>query len=93
MFRLDDRGAGGSKSAYRQILRGACSSVRFVYLKASEAELRRRLTARLDHFAPASLLDSQLAMLEEPGRDEAVIVDARLTQEDIVTTIRRAFEL
>jgi gluconate kinase len=40
-----------------------------------------------------SLLKSQLTTLEEPSRDEAVIVDARLTQEDIVTTIRRAFEV
>ena len=34
-----------------------------------------------------------LTTLEEPSRDEAVIVDARLTEEDIVTTIRRAFEV
>jgi len=81
------------KVAYRQILCGTRASVGFVYLKASETELRRRLSARFDHFAPESLLKSQLTTLEEPSRDEAVIVDARLTEEDIVTTIRRAFEV
>jgi gluconokinase len=57
------------KRAYRDRLRRP--EVLFVYLAVPRAELERRLSARLGHFMPASLLDSQLAALEPPGPDEA----------------------
>jgi len=41
-------------------------------LDAGQDELRRRLAQRTDHYMPVSLLDSQLATLERPHRDEAV---------------------
>src|ERR1700761_4235300 len=62
------------KRAYRDALRRP--EVLFVYLRASRADLERRLTVRPDHFMPVSLLDSQLAALEPPGTDErAVTID------------------
>lgn len=63
------------KRGYRDRLRRP--AVVFVYLAVDRDELRRRLERRTGHFMPASLLDSQLADLEEPGADEhAITVDA-----------------
>lgn len=56
------------KRSYRDQLRG--DGVRFVFLAGSRALLAARLARRPGHFVPASLLDSQLAALEEPGPDE-----------------------
>lgn len=48
----------------------------FVHLSGPREQIEQRLTARLDHYMPASLLDSQIATLEAPGSDEnALIVD------------------
>lgn len=56
------------KRCYRDELRG--EHVVFVYLAGSREQLADRLAGRHGHFAPASLLDSQLADLEPPGPDE-----------------------
>jgi gluconokinase len=76
---------------YRVALRGALASVRFVYLKADEATLRRRLEERAAHFAGPALLASQLAELEEPA--DALAIDATLPPERILGTIRDEFGL
>jgi gluconokinase len=47
--------------------------VRFVHLKGDPALIRARLAQRRGHYMPASLLDSQLATLEEPL--DAITVD------------------
>ena len=36
--------------------------------------IRKRIEQRAGHYMPATLLDSQLAILERPGPDEAAIV-------------------
>ncbi len=51
---------------YRQILQGGSSGVKFVHLTGQLTQLRDRLTARPQHFMPASLLESQLELLEPP---------------------------
>jgi len=79
------------KERYREILRGGCRGVRFVYLKAPKTELAKRLASRHDHFAGISILDSQLADLEEPSPEEALIVDATAPPQDIIGGIREAF--
>ena len=62
------------KRGYRERLRGAIAApTRFVLLDARHEELLRRLPQRSGHYMPASLLDSQLATLERPGADEAVL--------------------
>ena len=67
------------KRSYRDMLRGASEDVAFVHLHADPALLDARLSARADHFMPASLLASQLQTLEAPGPDEhAVAFDAAL---------------
>lgn len=56
---------------YRDRLRAAAGRpLAFAYLATPRAELERRLRNRTGHFMPASLLDSQLALLEPPGDDE-----------------------
>jgi gluconokinase len=75
------------KRSYRAILRGR-QDVRFVHLKGSAALIRARLAARRGHYMPASLLDSQLAALEEPL--DAITVDVSGTPAEIVAAIMSA---
>jgi carbohydrate kinase (thermoresistant glucokinase family) len=56
------------RRVYRDRLRRP--GVRFVHLHAPRDVLAARLAGRHGHYMPASLLDSQLATLEEPGDDE-----------------------
>lgn len=60
------------KRIYRDVLRGP--DVVFVHLAGSKEQIGQRLSSRLDHFMPASLLDTQIATLEPPGPDENVLV-------------------
>lgn len=76
------------KRRYRQTLAAGLRPVRFVHLTAPEPELRERLANRPDHFARPNLLASQLADLEAPAADEALIVEATRPQGEIVERIR-----
>ena len=59
------------KRSYRDLLRSfGEGDVRFVYLAGSRALLAQRLAQRRGHFMPPALLESQLAILEEPSADE-----------------------
>ena len=58
------------KRAYRDRIRAAAPAARFVHLDVPRAMLAKRVTARPDHFMPASLLDSQLETLEPLEPDE-----------------------
>jgi gluconokinase len=49
------------------------AAVRFVHLDAPPELLEERLAQRAGHFFPPSLLDSQMAALEPPSRDAAVV--------------------
>jgi len=75
-------GAGGVvscsalKRAYRDILIAGRAGVRLVYLRGTGSLIGRRLAGRHGHFMPASLLQSQLATLEEPAEEERAIVVA-----------------
>jgi gluconokinase len=68
------------KRSYRAILRGGRAGVRFVHLKGNAALLRARLAERRGHYMPASLLDSQLATLEEPQDAIVVAIDQPLAE-------------
>ena len=62
------------RRGYRERLRKAIGGpVSFVLLDAESEELQRRLGERAGHYMPASLLASQLATLERPDADEAVM--------------------
>ena len=59
------------KRRYRDVLRAADPSLRFAHLDGARALLAERLAARVGHYMPPSLLDSQLADLEPLDADEA----------------------
>ena len=87
-----DAGASGVitcsalKRRYRDRLRAP--GVTFVYLAGTRAQLLPRMQQRSGHFMPAALLDSQLADLEPPGPDEAVLtVDVDQPIDDQVAEI------
>jgi gluconokinase len=61
------------KRSYRNVINRRGSGVMFVYLAASRETIAARLAARLGHFMPPSLLESQFADLEEPTADEPAI--------------------
>jgi carbohydrate kinase (thermoresistant glucokinase family) len=82
------------KRSYRDFLARERPEVRLLYLHGDRALIAARLAARQGHFMPASLLDSQLATLEEPGPDERPIrVDVARPTEDIVAEILRALDM
>ena len=76
------------KRAYREILVSGHRDVRIVYLKGERELIARRFTLRHGHFMPVSLLDSQFATLEEPGKEEhPIVVSADARPADIVELI------
>lgn len=74
------------KSSYRKTLRGDHPEVVFVHLQADPSVIAGRLARRTGHYAKRSLLESQLATLEQP--EHALEVDASGTPEEIVQEIR-----
>lgn len=70
-----DRGGVVSCSAlrrrYRDRLRAGTTPVFFVHLDGSPELIAARLAARMQHFMPSGLLDSQFAALEPLAPDEA----------------------
>ncbi|MCU1506115.1 MAG: gluconokinase [Microbacteriaceae bacterium] len=74
LSRADDTGlviaCSALKRAYRDAILAEEPTTRFVDLEGSREMLDARLSDRLGHFMPASLLDSQLATLEPLGQDE-----------------------
>ncbi|WP_026621445.1 gluconokinase (plasmid) [Ensifer sp. WSM1721] len=74
------------KRSYRQKLRESASKgLAFVFLHGSEAVLAERMRHRSGHFMPTSLLQTQLATLEDPtGEENTVAVDIAQPLETIV---------
>lgn len=81
------------RRCYRDVLRQADSALRLLYLRVPREELARRLRER-SHFMPASLLDSQLATLEEPAADEhAVVLEGGIDLAATVAMARQALAM
>jgi carbohydrate kinase (thermoresistant glucokinase family) len=59
------------KKSYREIIRQADPTVRFVFLEGPYELLSQRLGSRSGHFMPPTLLQSQLEILEPLESDEA----------------------
>jgi gluconokinase len=73
------------KRSYRERLSSFCPEIVFLYLKIDAATARRRVASRKGHFMPASLIDSQFAILEPPTGDErALTLDARRPVDELV---------
>ncbi len=65
------------KKTYRDTLREAVPTLRFVHLAISPAESLRRVSSRPGHFYPPSLVTSQFDALEDPQHDDAGRADGR----------------
>jgi gluconokinase len=73
------------KRSYRDQIRHGQPQVLFVLPRLTRTALQARLSGRAGHFMPASLLDSQLAILEMPQPDElAIQVEGEATTEEQV---------
>lgn len=73
------------KRGYRDILRAGCPDIFFLHLDGSHQLVEHRLAARTGHFMPASLLDSQYALLEPLQADEhGAVLDVGPTPEHLV---------
>ncbi|ODT43147.1 MAG: gluconate kinase [Nitrospira sp. SCN 59-13] len=80
------------KMTYRAVVEeGARHVLRLVYLKGTADLFRERLAGRRKHFMPPELLDSQLAILEEPA--DALVIDATLPPDEIILRIRQGLAL
>jgi gluconokinase len=78
-------GCSALKRGYRDRLRRFAPGLVFVYLDVDKDTARQRVASRKGHFMPASLIDSQFAILEEPGVDEtAMTLDATLRPESLI---------
>jgi len=78
------------KRIYREQLGVGIEGVALVYLKGDAATLGARLAGRPGHFMKASMLESQLAILEEPLPDEGFTVEIKAPAEEIVAAIESA---
>jgi gluconokinase len=66
---------------------------RLVHLDDAGGFIRQRLEQRSSHFMPATLLDSQLALLERPAADEnPIVVDVTGEPDAIVSSILAALD-
>lgn len=62
--------------------------IRLVHLDDPGGVVRRRIEQRAGHFMPATLLDSQLALLERPAADERpIVVDVAADPDTIVRAV------
>jgi ribose 5-phosphate isomerase A len=78
------------KRSYRQIIIDDRPEVRLIYLRGSRDLIAQRLAGRSGHFMPASLLQSQIDTLEEPGPDEdPLTVDVKAPASQIAEEIIR----
>ncbi|MCJ2033303.1 gluconokinase [Methylobacterium sp. J-068] len=76
------------RRAYRDVLVRRRDAVRIVYLDGDRDLIERRLAERRGHFMPATLLDTQFAILEPPAPEEdAVSVRIDAAPEAIAATI------
>ena len=76
------------KRAYRDLLRKEAGPVQFVFLRGTSDLIQTRLRERRGHFMPTSLLESQLATLEEPAAEENVwVTDITESPDKIVASL------
>lgn len=81
------------KKSYRTILSGESQEVCFLYLKGTKEQIAPRLGARKGHFMPTTLLDSQFAVLEEPGQDENMMeLDVEASPDDLAKAVVEQIE-
>jgi len=75
------------KKKYREQLRAGNDTVIFVYLQGDFDLIWERMQMRQNHYMKAEMLQSQFDTLEVPEKQEAFIVPATCSVEDMVDTI------
>jgi gluconokinase len=79
------------RRTYRDMLRRSASGATFVHLAGDADLVATRVAGRTDHFMPASLVASQLALLEPLATDEGgLTVDLGWPVEEIVAHLTAA---
>jgi gluconokinase len=79
------------KQSYRDELVVDSNSVKVVYLKGTSQLIAERLRHRSGHFMNPDLLQSQFETLEEPR--DAIVVDAAMAPQAVVTAVRAQLKL
>ncbi|SCF13685.1 gluconate kinase, SKI family [Micromonospora viridifaciens] len=73
------------KRSYRDVLRQGPPDVEFLHLDGAAELIRDRLSRRVGHYMPASLFDSQRAILEPLEPDESgVVLEVAASPDDLV---------
>lgn len=64
-------------------------NIKFIYLKGSMELIKERVQSRVGHFMPASLVESQFSILEEPDKEceNCLHVNVKKSIEDIASEI------
>jgi len=72
------------KQCYREQLK--TSLTLFIYLKGDKEIINERLSQRQNHYMPTTLLDSQLATLEEPNEqnENVITIDIQKSVDEII---------
>ena len=78
------------KKIYRDKLKMGNADLQIVYLKGDYDLILSRMSVREGHYMKAEMLKSQFDALEEPR--DALIVDIRLSPEEIVEQIMQHFQ-
>lgn len=79
------------RRSYRDMIREACPGAVFVHLDGTPEVLRERMSSRDEHFMPASLLSSQLAILEPLAEGERGLTLSVLTAPEKLVVQIEAF--
>ena len=79
------------KQMYRDVLLANNPRAALVYLQGTREQLWARISARKNHFMKPSMLDSQLAALEEPA--DALTLNIAPAPAELVISIRRELSL
>jgi len=80
------------KVDYRDVLRAHAPDLTFLHLAGDADVVTARVAARTDHFMPASLVSSQLELLEPLRADEAgVVADLTRPVDDLVDELSTLF--
>jgi gluconokinase len=82
------------RRVYRDLLRQGRPGVRFCHVETGRSLIADRLTQRIGHYMPLSLLPSQLATHEPLAPDEpGVTVSAAATVDDVINNACAALHL
>lgn len=76
------------KASYRRVLLDGQPGARLVFLRGDRDLLLARLAGRRDHYMKPGMLDSQLAILEEPA--DALVLDVARPPAELVALLRSA---